>query len=120
MLLEVYPLKVLVCSILVGISFVAVVILFMFLLLRLLMPKEHTDYFICVPCNKNTKNLRKTAYAARLKLNLCGENSNSLLVIVDDGICDEELKDTLEMCKEANGITLVRKEDLKDFINGRF
>ncbi len=112
--------KVFICSVLVCASFVSVIIIFTFLLLRMLMPKKRCSYFVCVPCDEKTKDLRSIAYSARLKLNLCGECEKCVLVIVDNGICDAELEDALKLCGETEGITVVKKEDLKDFINGRF
>lgn len=43
-----------------------------------------------------------------------------MLVIVDNGISEKERNETLEMCSQTDGITVIKKEDLKDFINGRF
>lgn len=111
--------KVFICAFLVGISFLAVAIVLTFLLLKLLTPKSNCDYFLCIPCDATTKNIRQKLYSARLKLNLCGENSKCVLVVVDNGICEDELKTTLQMCSEIDGITVVKTSDLKDFINGR-
>lgn len=112
--------KVFICSMLICFSFMSVVIILTFFLLKLLMPKKKCGYFICVPCDENTKDVSRMAYSARLKLNLCGECENNVLVIVDNGISDKELETTLELCNQTDGITVVKKEDLKDFINGRF
>lgn len=112
--------KVFICSMLICFSFMSVVIILTFFLLKLLMPKKKCGYFICVPCDENTKDVSRMAYSARLKLNLCGECENNVLVIVDNGISDKELETTLELCSQTDGITVVKKEDLKDFINGRF
>lgn len=112
--------RVFICSMLIVISLVSIVICFAFLLLKLLMPKKKCGYFVCIPCDENSENVSKTAYCARLKLNLCGECENNVLVIVDNGISDKELRETLDLCSQTDGITVVKKEDLKDFINGRF
>lgn len=112
--------KVFICSVLIAFSFLAIVIVFTYLLFRFLLPKKHCDCFVCVPCNEETKDLCKIAYSMRLKLNLCGECENSILVLVDNGIKPEELNKTYKLCNETDGIVLVRQEDLKDFINGRF
>lgn len=111
--------RVFICSMLIFVSFVSIVILATFLLFKLLMPKKKCDYFICIPCDENTENVSRLAYCARLKLNLCGECENNVLVIVDNGISEKQLEETLYICGQTDGITVVKKEDLKDFINGR-
>lgn len=112
--------KVFICSVLVCISLVSTAVIATYLLLRLLMPRQKCGYFICVPCDESTKNLRKTAYSVRLKLNLCGESENNVLVIVDNGMNEKELEDVSNLCREKCGITIVNKDDLKEFINERF
>lgn len=111
--------RVFICSMLIVISFFSIVIFSALLLLKLLMPKRKCGYFICIPCDEKSEGISRLAYSVRLKLNLCGECENNVLVIVDNGISDKELEDTLEMCSQTEGITVVKKEDLKDFINGR-
>lgn len=111
--------RVFICSMLIFLSFVFIVLIMAAVLLKLLMPKKKCDYFICIPCDENAENVKNLAYCARLKLNLCGECENNVLVIVDNGLSDKEKRETLEMCSQTDGITVVKKEDLKDFINGR-
>lgn len=111
--------RVFICSVLIVLSLVSIVVISTFLLLKLLMPKHKCGYFICIPCDENAENVSCLAYKARLKLNLCGECENNVLVIVDNGISDKELQKTLDLCAQTDGITVVKKEDLKDFINGR-
>ena len=41
-------------------------------MLKLLIPKSDGVYYIVLPCNQNTKNVRKKAYGTRIKLNLLG------------------------------------------------
>lgn len=112
--------RVFVCSFLIVLALLSIVAIFTLLLFKLLMPKHKCGYFICIPCDENAKNVSSLAYCARLKLNLCGECENNVLVIVDNGITDKELRETLDICTKTEGITVVKKEDLKDFINGRF
>ncbi len=90
-----------------------------FVMLKLLIPKNNDLYYIVLPCNKNTKNVRKKAYGARIKLNLLGEASCSKIVVLDSGISENERANLLEICKESNGIYLVPKEYLKDYFDGR-
>ena len=76
-------------------------------------------YYIVLPCNQNTKKVRKKAYGMRIKLNLLGEDCYSKVVVLDAGITESEKADLLEICKESNGIYLVSKEYLKDYFDGR-
>lgn len=112
--------RVFICSVLILLSLVFIVLILTAVLLKLLMPKKKCDYFICIPCDENAENVKNLAYCARLKLNLCGECENNVLVIVDNGISEKERNETLEMSSQTDGITVIKKEDLKDFINGRF
>lgn len=112
--------SVFICSVLIVLSLIFIVLICTAILLKMLMPKKKCDYFICVPCDENTDNVKALAYCARLKLNLCGECENNVLVIVDNGISEAERIETLRLCSQTDGITVVKKEDLKDFINGRF
>ncbi len=88
-------------------------------MLKLLIPKTDGVYYIVLPCNENTVNVRKKAYGTRIKLNLLGEDCCSKVIVLDSGITEEERKDLLEICKESNGIYLVEKEYLKDYFDGR-
>ena len=90
-----------------------------FIMMKLLIPKNNENYYIVLPCNQNTKNIRKKAYGTRIKLNLLGEECYSKVVVVDSGITESEKADLLEICKESNGIYLVPKEYLKDYFDGR-
>ncbi len=90
-----------------------------FVMLKLLIPKNNDVYYIILPCNSNTKNVRKKAYGTRIKLNLLGEAHYSKVIVLDAGISEEEKANLLEICKESNGIYLVPKEYLKDYFDGR-
>ncbi len=89
------------------------------IMLKLLMPKNDDTYFLFLPCYKNTVNIRQKAYGMRVKLNLIGDDRKSKVVVLDCGITEEEKHNLLEICKECNGIYLVPKEYIKDFLNGR-
>ena len=54
-----------------------------------------------------------------MKLNLMGEDLHGKIVVLDNGMCENERDNLLEICKESNGIYLVNKEYLKDFLDGR-
>lgn len=89
------------------------------IMLKLLIPKTDGDYYILIPCDKNTKDVRKKAYGMRLKLNLFSDGIYGKIVVLDSGITEEERESLLEICKESNGIYLVPGEKIKDFLNGR-
>lgn len=89
------------------------------IMLKLLIPKSDGIYYIVLPCNKNTKNIRKKAYGTRIKLNLLGEDCYSKVVVLDSGITENEKAELLPICKESNGIYLVQKEYMKDYFDGR-
>ena len=88
-------------------------------MLKLLIPEMSGTYYIILPCNHSTKNVRKKAYGTRLKLNLLGDDCNGKVVVLDSGINEKEKADLLEICKECNGIYLVKKDYLKDYFDGR-
>lgn len=90
------------------------------IMLKLLLPKHSEDYYIFIPCDSNSKNVRQKAYGMRLKVNLIGDDKNCKVVILDCGIDDAERDDVMKICRECNGIYLVPNEYIKEFINGRF
>ena len=89
------------------------------IMLKLLIPKTRKDFFVFLPCDISSCEVRKKAYALRMKLNLMGEDLHGKIVVLDNGICENERDNLLEICKESNGIYLVNKEYLKDFLDGR-
>ena len=103
-----------VCLILIGT--VAICYLIM---LKLLLPKTKTDYYIFLPQNKNSEGVRRLAYGTRIKLNLMGDDCHSKIIVLDCGITQEERENLLPICKESNGIYLVQKEYIKDYFDGR-
>ncbi len=89
------------------------------IMLKLLLPKCDGNYYVIMPCNKDTLDVRKKAYGMRIKLNLLGDDINSKVVVLDDGIKDFEKEQLLEICKECNGIYYVKKGYIKDYFDGR-
>ena len=88
-------------------------------MLKLLIPKSQKDFFVFFPCDIESCEVRKKAYALRMKLNLMGEDLHGKIVVIDNGMCEREKDNLLEICKESNGIYLVNKEYIKDFLDGR-
>lgn len=89
------------------------------IMLKLLLPKGNENYYVIVPCNEATKDIRKKAYGMRIKFNILGEDAHSKIVVLDYGITDDEKENLLEICKECNGIYYVKNEFLKDYFDGR-
>ncbi len=106
-------------SVLMFLTLLGTVAICYIIMLKLLIPKSDGIYYIILPCDKNTVNVRKKAYGTRIKLNLLGEDCCSKVVVLDSGITEEEKADLLQICKESNGIYLVEKEYLKDYFDGR-
>lgn len=110
----------LVGSVLMFLTLLGTIAICYIVMLKLLIPKSDGFYYIVLPCNQNTKEVRKKAYGTRIKLNLLGEDCYSKVVVLDCGITENEKEDLLQICKESNGIYLVQKEYLKDYFDGRF
>lgn len=90
------------------------------IMLKLLLPKTKSDYYIFLPQNKHSVGVRRLAYGTRIKLNLMGDDNCGKIVVLDCGITEKERENLLEICKESNGIYLVQKDFIKDYFDGRF
>ncbi len=106
-------------SLLLCLTLLGTVAICYIIMLKLLIPRTDGMYYVIIPCNKNTKNIRKKAYGMRIKLNLLGEDPYSRVIVLDAGITDEEKEYLLPICKSSNGIYLVEKDFLKDYFDGR-
>ncbi len=89
------------------------------IMLKLLIPKYNENYYIVLPCNKESSNVRKKAYGMRIRLNLLGEDLQSKIIVLDYGMSNAEKEDFLEICKECNGIYYVKDGYIKDYFDGR-
>lgn len=106
-------------SVFVSLILIGTVAICYLIMLKLLLPKTNTDYYIFLPQNKNSVGVRRLAYGTRIKLNLLGDDRHGKIVVLDCGISEEEKENLLEICKESNGIYLVQKDFLKDYFDGR-
>lgn len=106
-------------TIFVGLILLGTVAICYVIMLKLLLPKTDRDYYIILPCDKDTADVRKKAYGMRIKLNLLGDDLHSKILVLDNGITEDELKNLSEICKDSNGIYIVKKENLKDIFDGR-
>jgi hypothetical protein len=89
------------------------------IMLKLLLPKTENEYYVIIPCDETSKDIRKKAYGMRIKLNIINEDVNSKIVVLDYGMSNQEKENLLNICKECNGIYYVKNEYLKDFLDGR-
>lgn len=89
------------------------------IMLKLLVPKPKEDYYVIIPCDKASTQIRKKAYGMRMRLNIFGEDVHSKIVVLDYGVGDDEKKELLEICKECNGIYYVKDDYLKEYFDGR-
>ena len=106
-------------SVLLCITLIGIVAFCYSIMLKLLISKSQKDFYVFLPCDANSSGVRKIAYALRLKLSIIGEDSHGKVVVLDNGICKKEKDNLIEICRESNGIYLVNKECLKDFLDGR-
>ena len=106
-------------SVLLCITLLGIVAFCYTIMLKLLIHKSQKDFYVFLPCDITSCNVRKTAYALRMKLNLMGEDVHGKVVVLDRGMCKEEIDNLLEICRENNGIYFVNKDCLKDFLDGR-
>ncbi len=106
-------------SVFVTLILIGTVAICYLIMLKLLLPKNKTEYYIFLPQNKNSADVRRLAYGTRIKLNLIGDDRNAKIVVLDCGISEEEKENLLPICKDNNGIYLVQKEFIKDYFDGR-
>ncbi len=89
------------------------------IMLKLLLQPHKEDFYVIMPCNHSSVDVRKKAYGMRMRLNILGEDVYSKIVILDYGIEETEKEQLLEICKECNGIYYVENQYLKDYFDGR-
>lgn len=106
-------------SVFVALILLGTVAICYIIMLKLLMSKSNEDYYIVLPCNEKSTDIRKKAYGIRLKNHIMGEGKWCNVVILDYGISDYEKEQLNLICKECNGIYLIDKDYIKEFLNGR-
>lgn len=106
-------------SVFVALILLGTVAICYMIMLKLLLPKTDNAYYVIIPCDKSSKDVRKRAYGMRIKLNFINEDINSKIVVLDYGMNDYEKENLLNICKECNGIYYVENEYLKDYLDGR-
>ena len=89
------------------------------IMLKLLIPKQRDDFYVIIPCDKSSTQVRNKAYGMRMRLSILGEDVHSKIVVLDYGVEEKEKEELLKICKECNGIYYVKNEYLKDYFDGR-
>ena len=74
------------------------------IMLKLLVPKQKEDYYVIIPCDKSSTQIRKKAYGLRMRLSIFGEDIHSKIVVLDYGIDDDEKEQLLEINERLNQI----------------
>lgn len=106
-------------SVFVGLILLGTVAICYIIMLKLLLPKSERDFYVFIPCDKHTVGVRKKAYGMRMKLNLIGDEFCSKVIVIDDGISEQERTQLLEICKETNGIYIIQKDNIREFFDDR-
>ncbi len=89
------------------------------IMLKLLLSDCKDDYYILLPCNKNSRKVREKAYSLRIKLNLLGEEIHGKVLVVDNGMSREEKESLLGICEDYNDIYYIEKDNIREFFDGR-
>ncbi len=89
------------------------------IMLKLLIPKCNEEYYVIIPCNDKSRNVRKKAYGMRIKLNILCDDMNGNVLVLDHGISENEKEQLLEICNEYNKIYYVKDGYIKDYFDGR-
>ncbi len=89
------------------------------IMLKLLLIKNDKPYYIIIPCDENSVNVRKIAYGMRIRMNFINEDIYGKILVLDKGINNKEKDELLQICKDCNGIYYVENEKIKDFFDGR-
>lgn len=108
-----------------GAVFVALILLgtlalayaFMF---RMLMPDDNSNYYIVIPSSFCCDDIATTAYSLRTKIQLMGDSKRAKVLVVDMGMDEAQKLSCLNICRNTNGIYLVKSQDVKDIINGKY
>ena len=86
-------------SIFVFLILIGTVAICYLIMLKLLLPKKKSLFYVVIPCDESTDDVRKKAYGMRIKLNIINEDINGKIVVVDYGINEKEKFDLLQICK---------------------
>ncbi|MEG0545653.1 MAG: hypothetical protein RR552_00565 [Oscillospiraceae bacterium] len=103
-------------AIFVGLILFGLIALAYGIMLKLLLPKQRYEYYIIIPSKKTTKDISAAAYAARMKMNLIGDESYGRVIVLDTGMNEADRLACLNVCRESNGIYLCSFSELEEFV----
>ena len=89
------------------------------IMLKLLLTKIDKPYYIIIPCDENSVNVRKIAYGMKIRMNFINDDTYGKIMVLDKGINNKEKEELLQICKDCNGIYCVDTKEIKDFFDGR-
>lgn len=103
-----------------GAVFVGLIILGVFavvyaVLLKLLLKAKY-EYYVLIPSKHCGKNVSAAVYAARMKMNLIGDEDYGKVIVLDTGMTEKEKLSCQNICRETNGIYLFTAEDLEEYL----
>lgn len=103
-------------AVFVGLILLGVITIAYAIMLKLLLPKPKYEYYILIPSKHCGTEVTKAAYAARMKMNLIGDESYGKVLVVDTGMTEAEKLSCMNVCRESNGIYLMTLEELEDYL----
>ena len=101
-------------AVFVGLILLGVLALAYAIMFKMLMPKEKYDYYIVIPSSHCGADITAAAYSARTKLNLMGDEDYGKVLILDTGMDETQRLTCLNVCRESNGIFLLKSDEIED------
>ena len=74
------------------------------------------EYYVLIPSKHCGKNVSAAVYAARMKMNLIGDEDYGKVIVLDTGMTEKEKLGCQNICRETNGIYLFTAEDLEEYL----
>lgn len=103
-------------AIFVGLILLGVITIAYAIMLKLLLPKPKYEYYILIPSKHCGTEVTKAAYAARMKMNLIGDENYGKVLVVDTGMNEAQKLSCLNVCRESNGIYLMTADELEEYL----
>lgn len=103
-------------AVFVGLILLGVISVVYAIMLKLLLPKPKYEYYILIPSKHCGNEITSAAYAARMKMNLIGDENYGKVIVLDTGMNESEKLSCQNVCRESNGIYLFSVSDLEDYL----
>lgn len=103
-------------AVFVGLILLGVIALVYAIMLKLLLPKPKYEYYILITSKHCGCDVTAAAYAARMKMNLIGDECYGKVLVVDTGMNESEKLSCMNVCRESNGIYLLTLSELEDYL----